>query len=163
MLHFPQFTLKFIAQIAASAFWKCVRVPSKISKRGSDLWKSAKTAFSRCKLEFSKVDIFWGHLNTDVQFTIRLTCTYCDYCYCQCILMSSAFHCFFVDGVALTDFLFKYLVIGSAGTGKSCLLHQFIENKCKYTHMTHCSVSGLSSGLFCSNTINPWIEAPGFY
>ncbi|GFX64861.1 uncharacterized protein TNCV_1095051 [Trichonephila clavipes] len=28
------------------------------------------------------------------------------------------------------DFLFKFLVIGSAGTGKSCLLHQFIESKC---------------------------------
>lgn len=32
----------------------------------------------------------------------------------------------------VSDFLFKFLVIGSAGTGKSCLLHQFIENKCKY-------------------------------
>lgn len=31
----------------------------------------------------------------------------------------------------LPDFLFKFLVIGSAGTGKSCLLHQFIENKCR--------------------------------
>lgn len=30
----------------------------------------------------------------------------------------------------LTDFLFKFLVIGNANTGKSCLLHQFIENKC---------------------------------
>lgn len=30
------------------------------------------------------------------------------------------------------DFLFKFLVIGSAGTGKSCLLHQFIENKCEF-------------------------------
>nr|XP_046176710.1 ras-related protein Rab-4B-like [Oncorhynchus gorbuscha] len=29
------------------------------------------------------------------------------------------------------DFLFKFLVIGSAGSGKSCLLHQFIENKFK--------------------------------
>ncbi|XP_034294243.1 ras-related protein Rab-4B isoform X2 [Pantherophis guttatus] len=29
------------------------------------------------------------------------------------------------------DFLFKFLVIGSAGTGKSCLLHQFIESKFK--------------------------------
>ncbi|KAG0434097.1 hypothetical protein HPB47_019354, partial [Ixodes persulcatus] len=29
------------------------------------------------------------------------------------------------------DYLFKFLVIGSAGTGKSCLLHQFIENKFK--------------------------------
>ena len=33
----------------------------------------------------------------------------------------------------ISDFLFKFLVIGSAGTGKSCILHQFIENKCKYT------------------------------
>uniref|UniRef100_A0A8B9R8M0 Ras-related protein Rab-4B n=1 Tax=Astyanax mexicanus TaxID=7994 RepID=A0A8B9R8M0_ASTMX len=31
----------------------------------------------------------------------------------------------------VSDFLFKFLVIGSAGTGKSCLLHQFIENKFK--------------------------------
>ena len=29
------------------------------------------------------------------------------------------------------DFLFKFLVIGNANTGKSCLLHQFIENKCE--------------------------------
>ncbi|XP_078287085.1 ras-related protein Rab-4B [Rhinoraja longicauda] len=38
-----------------------------------------------------------------------------------------------IDSVCLplTDFLFKFLVIGSAGTGKSCLLHQFIENKFK--------------------------------
>lgn len=33
----------------------------------------------------------------------------------------------------LADFLFKFLVIGSAGTGKSCILHQFIEGKCKFT------------------------------
>lgn len=37
--------------------------------------------------------------------------------------------CFFL----FSDFLFKFLVIGSAGTGKSCLLHQFIESKCKYS------------------------------
>ncbi|KAK2107920.1 Ras- protein Rab-4A [Saguinus oedipus] len=29
------------------------------------------------------------------------------------------------------DFLFKFLVIGNAGTGTSCLLHQFIEKKFK--------------------------------
>ncbi|XP_013394287.1 ras-related protein Rab-4B [Lingula anatina] len=29
------------------------------------------------------------------------------------------------------DFLFKFLIIGSAGAGKSCILHQFIENKFK--------------------------------
>jgi hypothetical protein len=28
------------------------------------------------------------------------------------------------------DYLFKFLVIGSAGVGKSCVLYQFIENKC---------------------------------
>lgn len=26
--------------------------------------------------------------------------------------------------------MFKFLIIGNAGTGKSCLLHQFIENQC---------------------------------
>ncbi|XP_073416325.1 ras-related protein Rab-4A isoform X4 [Dendrobates tinctorius] len=31
----------------------------------------------------------------------------------------------------LKHFLFKFLVIGNAGTGKSCLLHQFIEKKFK--------------------------------
>lgn len=31
----------------------------------------------------------------------------------------------------ILEFLFKFLVIGSAGTGKSCLLHHFIEKKCK--------------------------------
>lgn len=34
--------------------------------------------------------------------------------------------------VYFSDFLFKFLVIGSAGTGKSCILHQFIEGKCKF-------------------------------
>lgn len=29
------------------------------------------------------------------------------------------------------DYLFKFIVIGDAGAGKSCLLHQFIENKFK--------------------------------
>jgi Ras-related protein Rab-4B len=29
------------------------------------------------------------------------------------------------------DYLFKYLIIGRAGVGKSCILHQFIESKFK--------------------------------
>lgn len=29
------------------------------------------------------------------------------------------------------DYLFKFIIIGDAGAGKSCLLHQFIENKLK--------------------------------
>ena len=35
-----------------------------------------------------------------------------------------------------SDFLFKFLVIGNAGTGKSCLLHQFIEKRCKLERNT---------------------------
>lgn len=34
-------------------------------------------------------------------------------------------------GHDLYDYLFKFLVIGSAGAGKSCLLHQFIEGRFK--------------------------------
>ena len=29
------------------------------------------------------------------------------------------------------DYLLKFLVIGNANSGKSCLLHQFIEGKCE--------------------------------
>eukprot|EP00919_Chromeraceae_sp_WS-2016_P059246 GHVR01140778.1.p1 GENE.GHVR01140778.1~~GHVR01140778.1.p1 ORF type:complete len:216 (+),score=50.98 GHVR01140778.1:111-758(+) len=29
------------------------------------------------------------------------------------------------------DYLFKFIIIGDAGAGKSCILHQFIENKFK--------------------------------
>lgn len=35
------------------------------------------------------------------------------------------------------DYLFKFLVIGNAGVGKSCLLHQFIEHKCKREREKH--------------------------
>lgn len=33
---------------------------------------------------------------------------------------------------SIPDYLFKFLIIGSAGSGKSCLLHHFIESKCEY-------------------------------
>lgn len=50
----------------------------------------------------------------------------------------------------LSDFLFKFLVIGSAGTGKSCLLHQFIENKCKFSPRCPVTVLLASQGkCFC--------------
>lgn len=29
------------------------------------------------------------------------------------------------------DYLFKFLIIGNAGVGKSCILHQFMEQKFK--------------------------------
>jgi len=34
------------------------------------------------------------------------------------------------------EYLFKFLIIGSASTGKTCILHQFLENKFK-TDTTH--------------------------
>lgn len=33
--------------------------------------------------------------------------------------------------IYFSDFLFKFLIIGRAGVGKSCILHHFIENKFK--------------------------------
>jgi len=30
------------------------------------------------------------------------------------------------------SYIFKYIIIGDMGVGKSCLLHQFTEKKCKY-------------------------------
>lgn len=29
------------------------------------------------------------------------------------------------------DYLLKFIIIGNSGTGKSCLLHYFLEGKCK--------------------------------
>jgi len=30
------------------------------------------------------------------------------------------------------SYIFKYIIIGDMGVGKSCLLHQFTEKKCNY-------------------------------
>lgn len=30
------------------------------------------------------------------------------------------------------SYIFKYIIVGDMGVGKSCLLHQFTEQKCKY-------------------------------
>lgn len=30
------------------------------------------------------------------------------------------------------SYIFKYIIIGDMGVGKSCLLHQFTEKKCKF-------------------------------
>lgn len=55
-----------------------------------------------------------------------------------------------------TDFLFKFLVIGSAGTGKSCILHQFIENKCEY-QLTNFSLEIKFSTNFQGIYVKDWI------
>ena len=33
------------------------------------------------------------------------------------------------------SYIFKYIIIGDMGVGKSCLLHQFTEKKCKFTFL----------------------------
>lgn len=43
----------------------------------------------------------------------------------------------------VSEYLFKFLVIGSAGTGKSSLLNNFIGNKCKF-----CNAFGVSRFLY---------------
>ena len=30
------------------------------------------------------------------------------------------------------EYIFKYIIIGDMGSGKSCLLHNFTEGKCMY-------------------------------
>ena len=30
------------------------------------------------------------------------------------------------------EYLMKFIIIGNSNSGKSCLLHYFLENKCKY-------------------------------
>ena len=29
------------------------------------------------------------------------------------------------------SYIFKYIIIGDMGVGKSCILHQFVEQKCR--------------------------------
>lgn len=36
------------------------------------------------------------------------------------------------------SYIFKYIIIGDMGVGKSCLLHQFTEKKCKYEFSVMC-------------------------
>lgn len=33
------------------------------------------------------------------------------------------------------SYIFKYIIIGDMGVGKSCLLHQFTEKKCKFLNI----------------------------
>ena len=43
------------------------------------------------------------------------------------------------------SYIFKYIIIGDMGVGKSCLLHQFTEKKCKYSGLCHFLILSLLS------------------
>ena len=87
-------------------------------------------------LDYNMVYKFWFYLPfypfvlnpTTIIFYLHFVCIELDIAkHCVSLILIHHVHTF------ISDFLFKFLVIGSAGTGKSCILHQFIENKCEYT------------------------------
>ena len=36
-----------------------------------------------------------------------------------------------IDNKEKVDYLFKYIIIGDTGVGKSCIINQYIRGKCK--------------------------------
>lgn len=34
------------------------------------------------------------------------------------------------------EYVFRFVIIGDSGIGKSSIIHHFIHNKCKYIHIT---------------------------
>ncbi|CAF3573560.1 unnamed protein product, partial [Rotaria sp. Silwood2] len=60
------------------------------------------------------------------------------------------FFCFLIE-----EYLLKFLIIGCTSTGKTCILHQFIENKFK-TNVTH--TIGTEFGLKIININNKNIK-----
>jgi GTPase SAR1 family protein len=71
-------------------------------------------------LDYNMVYKFWFYLPF-YPFVLNPT-TIIFYLHFVCIELDIAKHVH----TFISDFLFKFLVIGSAGTGKSCILHQFI-------------------------------------
>uniref|UniRef100_A0A0M3HWC9 Ras-related protein Rab-14 n=1 Tax=Ascaris lumbricoides TaxID=6252 RepID=A0A0M3HWC9_ASCLU len=45
------------------------------------------------------------------------------------------------------SYIFKYIIIGDMGVGKSCLLHQFTEKKCKFRAVTRSYYRGAAGAL----------------
>jgi len=38
-----------------------------------------------------------------------------------------------IDNFEKVDYLFKFIIIGDTGVGKSCILNQYLRGKCKYS------------------------------
>ena len=64
-------------------------------------------------------------------------------CLITIIAVLDLYFWFFFFLYSSVDYLFKFLVIGNAGVGKSCLLHQFIEHKCKFTQFVGKQLSSI--------------------
>lgn len=51
------------------------------------------------------------------------------------------------------NYIFKYIIIGDMGVGKSCLLHQFTEKKCEYIEEEKSVLSWLTGSNLCVPTV----------
>jgi hypothetical protein len=40
-----------------------------------------------------------------------------------------------IDNKEKVDYLFKFIIIGDTGVGKSCILSQYLRGKCKWLHL----------------------------
>ncbi len=52
-----------------------------------------------------------------------------------------------------SDYLFKFLVIGNANSGKSCILHQFLEGKCMKLYLKKITAHTAAVKMDSSHTI----------
>lgn len=56
------------------------------------------------------------------------------------------------------SYIFKYIIIGDMGVGKSCLLHQFTEKKCEclfyYDHYLAITGNKFSLLLYLANILD---------
>ncbi len=43
------------------------------------------------------------------------------------------------------DYLFKFIIIGDTGVGKSCILNQYLRGKCKYNKFSNLRYTSLST------------------
>ena len=47
------------------------------------------------------------------------------------------------------DYLFKFIIIGDTGVGKSCILNQYLRGKCKYIKISNlCQISRSNHDIF---------------
>ena len=50
-----------------------------------------------------------------------------------------------IDGKEKVDYLFKFIIIGDTGVGKSCILNQYLRGKCKYSKISNLSQTSRSN------------------
>ena len=61
-----------------------------------------------------------------------------------------------IDKAEKVDYLFKFIIIGDTGVGKSCILNQYLRGKCKYIwyQLTQYGLWLILWPFWCSQPIN---------